>query len=87
MRLEYNNYFCLISSLLAGCLYTEIYDKPIFSGWRLDVEPGSIRSDLITEGREDSIMTYSRLYSRGEAKISFADYGGRIDTDFIQQSE
>ncbi len=81
---EYNNYFCLVSSLLAECLYTEIYDRPVFSGWRLDVTPGSIRSDLITEGSEDSILTYSRLYSRGEARISFADYGGRIETDFIQ---
>ncbi len=83
-NIEYNNYFCLVSSLLAGCLYTEVYGKYLFSGWRYQVNPGQPLSGLHIEGKADSIISYSRKYSGGTARLSFADYGGRIDTEFIE---
>lgn len=81
---EYNNYFCLISSLLAGCMYAELYDRCVFAGWSLELSPGMPLSQLIVEGSPDSMMTYRRIFSSGEARISFADYGGRTETVFIE---
>ncbi len=82
--IDYNNYFCMISSLLAGCLYTELYDNASFKGWELELDPGSPGSGLTVEGRADSVMTYRRAFSKGEARISFANYGGRISTQFVE---
>jgi len=82
--IDYNNYFCMISSLLTGCLYTELYGNAAFSGWELELDPGTPLSDLVVEGRADSVLTYRRAFSRGEARISFANYGGRISTQFIE---
>jgi len=84
VEIDYNNYFCLVSSLLADCLYTEVYGKYLFSGWEYDIHPGVPVSGLQVEGRVDSVISYSREYSFGTAKISFADYGGRITTEFVK---
>ncbi len=81
---DYNNYFCLITSMLAGCLYTELHDGVVFSGWQIDLQPGTPRSGLMIEGSPDSVMTYRRAFSRGEARISFASFGGRTETRFIE---
>jgi hypothetical protein len=84
--IEYNNYFCMISSLLTGCMYTELYGNASFTGWELELDPGLPVSELIVEGRPDSVMTYRRFFSNGEARISFASYGGRISTQFIEET-
>lgn len=85
--IEYNTYFCFVSSLLAGCLYSEIYDTAIFTGWRIDTGPGLAESDLIIEGDTDTVMTFRRYFAGGEARISFKDYGGRLETLFIENIE
>ena len=85
--IEYNNYFCLISSMLAGCLYTEFHGKCTFTEWSHDLSPGKPVSDLVVEGNPDSVMTFSRNFTRGKARISFAAYGGRIETGFLENGD
>ena len=81
-RIEYNNLFCLVSSLLAGCLYTELHGSCIFTGWTLDVNAGAPAGELSLDGSPDSLLTAFRLYSRGEARISFGSNGGRREVTF-----
>jgi len=83
-EIEYNNQYCLIASLLAGCHYTELHGTYLFSGWEFDLEPGKPLSDVVVEGRPDSAMTIRRLFSGGEARIRFGAHGGRIETSFIE---
>lgn len=81
-RIEYNNLFCLVSSLLAGCLYTELHGSCTFTGWTLNVEAGNPAGEISVEGNVDSLLTASRLFSFGEARISFNPNGGRSEVIF-----
>ncbi len=84
--IEYNNMFCMLSSLLAGCFYTELTDDFTFRGWAIDIEAGSALSGLTKEGKSDSISTYRRSFSNGEALISFNPTGGRREWTFIENN-
>ena len=84
--IEYNNRFCMLSSLLAGCFYTELTDNYTFRGWTIDIDAGQALSDLMVEGRADSILTYRRSFSGGEALISFNPSGGRREWTFIEKN-
>ncbi len=87
VNVEYNNHFCLVSSLLAECLYTELYGTYLFTGWEFDIHPGRPAGELMVEGSTDSIITYTREYTRYTASISFADYGGRIEAELTETSD
>ena len=76
-QIEQNNLFCLVSSLLAGCLYTELHGSSIFSGWTLTVNAGEPIGEISIEGNIDSLLTASRPFLYGEARISFNPNGGR----------
>jgi len=84
--IEYNNMFCMLSSLLAGCFYTELQDNFIFRGWTIDIDAGTALSQLTVEGKADSILTYRRTFSGGEALISFNPSGGRREWTFIENN-
>jgi hypothetical protein len=84
--IEYNNMFCLLSSMLAGCFYTELHGDFVFRGWTIDIEAGRAESALRIEGMEDSIMTYSRSFSGGETVISFHPGGGRREWSFNENN-
>ncbi len=73
--------------MLAGCLYTEFHGKCTFTEWVHDLSPGKPMSGLIVEGSPDSVMTFRRNFTRGEARISFAAYGGRIETGFLENGD
>jgi len=77
-----NNIFCLLSSLVAGCLYTEMQGSYIFSGWTLDVEPGAPTGSVTIEGSVDSILTVRRPFEKGEVKLSFYNTGRRLEYAF-----
>jgi len=81
-QLEQNNYFCLVSSLLAGCLYTELHGSYTFTGWTLNVDAGSPVGGISVEGSTDGILTASRPFRNGEARISFNPNGGRNEVAF-----
>jgi len=72
-----NNIFCLLSSLVAGCLYTEMQGSYMFSGWTLDVESGAPTGPAVIEGSVDSILTVRRPFENGEVKLSFYATGAR----------
>jgi len=72
-----NNMFCLLSSLLAGCMYTEMQGSYTFSGWTLDVQSGAPVGAAAIEGKMDSILTVKRAFDNGEVRISFYDTGRR----------
>jgi len=72
-----NNIFCLLSSLLADCMYTEMQGLPVFSGWTLDVEPGAPTGPTTIEGKLDSTLTVRRPFENGEVRISFDETGRR----------
>jgi hypothetical protein len=74
---SYNNVFCLFSSLLAGCMYTELHGTYEFSGWTLDVEPGAPTGPAVIEGSLDSTLTVSRPFEHGAVRISFFETGRR----------
>jgi len=78
-----NNLFCLLSSLVAGCLYTEMQGSYVFSGWTLDVEPGAPTGPAAIEGSVDSILTVRRPFENGEVKLSFYDTGRRMEYAFL----
>jgi hypothetical protein len=78
-----NNIFCLLSSLVAGCLYTEMQGSYVFSGWTLDVEPGTPTGPAVIEGSVDSTLTVRRPFANGEVKISFYDTGRRLEYAFL----
>jgi hypothetical protein len=84
--IEYNNMFCMLSSLLAGCFYTELVDNFTFRGWTIDIEAGAPISSLTMEGKADSILTYRRSFTGGEALISFGSNGGRREWTFIENN-
>lgn len=84
---EYNNQYCLIASLLAGCHYTELHGTCLFSGWDLKLDSGRPLCDVIVEGSPDSAMTISRFFSEGEARIRFGSHGGRLETSFIENNQ
>ena len=76
---NYNNLFCLLSSLIADCLYTELYGTNVFSGWTLDIDPGSPLGPATIEGATDSILTVRRPFVNGEIRISFEATGRRLE--------
>ncbi len=80
--LSSNNMFCLLSSLLAGCLYTELYGTYAFAGWTLDVAPGDPLGETAIEGSMDSILTVRRPFRFGEARISFVPTERRDEAVF-----
>jgi hypothetical protein len=79
---EYNNFFCALTSLLSGCFYADLRDWSVFDGWSIDLHPGVPVSDLIIEGKPDSFMTFRREFTRGEARMTFMNNGGRIYWQF-----
>jgi hypothetical protein len=81
-QLEQNNYFCLVSSLLAGCLYTELHGSYTFTGWTLSVEAGLPAGEISIEESIDGHLTASRPFRNGEARISFNPNGGRNEVVF-----
>ncbi len=81
-NLHGNNYFCMLSSLLADCMYTELSNSYVFRGWTLDISTGPPRSAALVEGRMDSILTVRRNFELGEVRISFESSGRRIETIF-----
>ena len=81
-RVEYNNFFCLVSSLIAGCLYTELHGSCTFTGWTLSVNAGDPAGEISIEGNIDSLLTFSRPFRHGEARISFNPNGGRNEVIF-----
>ncbi|MDZ7861123.1 MAG: hypothetical protein U5O15_10775 [Candidatus Krumholzibacteriota bacterium] len=83
---EYNNMFCMLSSLLADCFYTELVNDFTFQGWSIDIDAGQALSGLTVEGNPDSIMTYRRSFGLGEASISFNPTGGRREWTFIENN-
>jgi hypothetical protein len=74
--------FCMLSGLLAGCFHTELQETFLFRGWSIEVEAGLPLSGLTVEGKPDSILTYRRSFTGGEASISFGPNGGRRDWTF-----
>jgi hypothetical protein len=84
--IEYNNRFCMLSSMLAGCFYTELVNDYTFRGWSIDIDAGQALSGLTVEGKPDSILTYRRSFSEGEAVISFNPGGGRREWTFIENN-
>lgn len=79
---EYNNLFCALTSLLTGCFYADLQNGAIFEGWTVDLHPGVPASDLVIEGRPDSMMTFRREFTRGEVRMTFMRNGGRIYWQF-----
>jgi len=77
-----NNMFCLLSSLLAGCMYTELRGQYSFSSWTIDIEPGRPLGAAIIEGKLDSMLTVGRAFDRGEVRISFYPTGRREEYAF-----
>jgi hypothetical protein len=71
------NLFCLLSSLLGGCLYTEQQGSDKFLGWTLDIDTGAPRGATSIEGGMDSTLTVKREFERGEVRISFFPTGMR----------
>jgi hypothetical protein len=78
-----NNIFCLLSSLAADCMYTEMQGSYIFSGWTLDVDPGAPTGPAAIEGSMDSTLTVRRPFENGEVKLSFYDTGRRQEYAFL----
>jgi hypothetical protein len=81
-----NNMFCLLSSLVAGCLYTEMRGSYEFSGWTLDVEPGAPTGPASIEGSTDSVLAVRRPFENGEVRISFYETGRRLEYLFSPSS-
>lgn len=77
-----NNLFCLVSSMLAGCLYTELHGKNLFTGWTLDIRGGEPLGETAREGKVDSILTFRRNFKYGEARASFYSSGRRSEVVF-----
>jgi hypothetical protein len=79
------NLFCLISSLIGGCLYTEARTTAKFSGWTLDIDSGAPLGELSIEGSMDSTLTVKRALEKGEARISFNSWETRRSWAFTPQ--
>jgi hypothetical protein len=80
---NYNNIFCLLSSLVANCMYTEMQGSYVFAGWTLDVDPGAPAGPATIEGSTDSILTVRRAFENGEVRISFLSDGRRNEYAFV----
>ncbi len=72
-----NNIFCLLSSLIADCMYTELQGSYSFLGWTLDVEPGAPTGPATIEGKMDSTLTVRRPFENGQVRVSFYENGMR----------
>ena len=81
-ELQTNNWFCLVASLIAGCCFTEHYEGATFTGWQFEVDCGAPLGPAVSEGRPDSILTWRRVFERGEARISFDAAGHRREVVF-----
>lgn len=77
-----NNLFCLLSSLIAGCMYAELPGSYVFSGWTLDVEPGAPTGPVVIDGNADSALTVRRPFEKGEVALSFYETGRRQEVIF-----
>lgn len=77
-----NNMFCLVASMMAGCLYTELHGENLFTGWTLNVWGGDPRGGIIREGHADSLLTFRREFRYGEARMSFLPSGRRSEVVF-----
>jgi hypothetical protein len=77
-----NNLFCLVASMMAGCMYAELHGKNLFTGWTLDIRGGSPTGEVIREGRADSLLTVRRRFLYGEARMKFAPTGARREVVF-----
>lgn len=77
-----NNLFCLVSSMLAGCMYTELHGLNLFTGWTLDIRSGDPLGETVREGKADSILTFRRKFRFGEARASFYSSGRRSEVVF-----
>lgn len=77
-----NNLYCLVSSMLADCFYTEMHTPYVFTGWTIDIRAGVPQQSTILEGRVDSILTVKRAFGLGEARISFLPSGQRSEVTF-----
>jgi hypothetical protein len=71
------NLFCLLSSLLGGCLYTEARESAKFAAWTLDINTGDPTGATSIEGSMDSTLTVKREFEHGEVRISFFPTGVR----------
>jgi hypothetical protein len=78
-----NNTFCLLSSLIANCMYADLQGQNIFNGWTIDLEPGQPLGPAIIEGNTDSMLTVRREFDRGEVRISFFPSGRREEYRFL----
>jgi hypothetical protein len=78
-----NNLFCMLSSLIAGCLYTELQGSYVFSGWTLDVEPGAPTGPVALDGGADGAITVRRPFENGEVALSFYSTGARQECVFL----
>lgn len=77
-----NNIFCLLSSLAADCMYTEMQGSYIFSGWTLDVDPGAPTGPAVIEGSVGGTLTVRRPFENGEVRFSFYNTGRRQEYVF-----
>ncbi len=77
-----NNLFCLLSSLAAGCMYTELGGSYLFNGWTLDLRAGAPTGPATIEGSLDSILTVRRPFEKGAVTMSFFDTGRRNEYTF-----
>ena len=75
--LHNGNLFCLLSSLIGGCLYTEARTTAKFAAWTLDMDSGAPTGAISIEGSLDSTLTVKRAFEKGEVRISFHPWGMR----------
>lgn len=78
-----NNLFCLLSSLVAGCMYTELQGTYVFTGWTLAYDTGAPLAEATIAGRTDTILTVTRPFEAGKVRISFDPTGRRIESVFL----
>lgn len=76
------NMFCLVTSMLTGCFYAELYGSCLFNGWTLAVAPGFPKGEMTLEGAIDSALTVRRTFSNGEARIRFSASGWEQEAVF-----
>jgi hypothetical protein len=79
-----NNLFCLLASMLAGCFYTELHGRLLFTGWTIDIEAGFPIGSAIIEGNVDSVLTVRRRFTGGEVRMSFDPSGERREILFTE---
>jgi len=77
-----NNTFCLLSSLIADCMYADLHGQNLFNGWTLDLKPGWPLGPAIIEGSTDSVLTVKREFTRGEVRLRFYPTGHSEESVF-----